>query len=387
MPSGGRVPPPTSLQHPPCASLGLRLRVARRPLRRPAGGRGLGAPPRSSQEGNPQRHPIPSIHGTQSRRATDDAVLRNTAGAQTDAKAQRGPGPARAKAGGTGDGEFGFYGLTLADAVGLGASAAGLAMALKVGAIPRGALQAIAGRDVAMAFVCFVGAVAWVKLFDVLTLKGVIHQTLSRKIVHITCGPVFVAFWPFFTDSVIAPYLASLVPIANMLRLGVIGTGIIRDEAAVRAVSREGNRLELLRGPFYYCIVLFFVTVVFWRANPVGAIVLATMCGGDGFADVVGRRFGASNKLPYNPSKSLAGSLAMFIGGMGLSVVLLGVLELGGCQTVDWPLTLRVTAATVAACTVLESLPINKVVDDNISVPILAAVMSSKLLGLGLLSA
>ena len=164
----------------------------------------------------------------------------------------------------------------------------------------------------------------------------------------------------------------------------VIGTGIIRDEAAVRAVSREGNRLELLRGPFYYCIVLFFVTVVFWRANPVGAIVLATMCGGDGFADVVGRRFGASNKLPYNPSKSLAGSLAMFVGGMGLSVVLLGVLELGGCQTVDWPLTLRVTAATVAACTVLESLPINKVVDDNISVPILAAVMSSKLLGLGL---
>ena len=76
----------------------------------------------------------------------------------------------------------------------------------------------------------------------------------------------------------------------------------------------------------------------------------------------------------------------MFVGGMGLSVVLLGVLELGGCQTVDWPLTLRVTAATVAACTVLESLPINKVVDD-ISVPILAAVMSSKLLGLGLLSA
>ena len=74
----------------------------------------------------------------------------------------------------------------------------------------------------------------------------------------------------------------------------------------------------------------------------------------------------------------------MFVGGMGLSVVLLGVLELGGCQTVDWPLTLRVTATTVAACTVLESLPINKVVDDNISVPILAAVMSSKLLGLGL---
>ena len=384
-----RVPPPTS--HLPPGAAGRFSFPGPAASRRPA----AAAPARRR---SPAWRPPPLLAGQGTRNDVPSTARRaggrlttpfsGTPRAQTDGKAQkRGPGAAKAsKAGGEGegDGEFGFYGLTLADAVGLGASAAGLAMALNVGAIPRGALQAIAGRDVAMAFVCFVGAVAWVKLFDVLTLKGVIHQTLSRKIVHITCGPVFVAFWPFFTGSVIAPYLASLVPVANMLRLGVIGTGIIRDEAAVRAVSREGNRLELLRGPFYYCIVLFFVTVVFWRANPVGAIVLATMCGGDGFADVVGRRFGASNKLPYNSSKSLAGSLAMFVGGVGLSVVLLGVLELGGCQTVDWPLTLRVTAATVAACTVLESLPINKVVDDNISVPILAAVMSSKLLGLGL---
>ena len=37
------------------------------------------------------------------------------------------------------------------------------------------------------------------------------------------------------------------------------------------------------------------------------------MCGGDGLADVVGRRYGSA-KLPFNHSKSWVGSLAMFTG-------------------------------------------------------------------------
>ena len=37
------------------------------------------------------------------------------------------------------------------------------------------------------------------------------------------------------------------------------------------------------------------------------------MCGGDGLADLVGRKFGSA-KLPFNKNKSWAGSLAMFVG-------------------------------------------------------------------------
>ena len=72
-------------------------------------------------------------------------------------------------------------------------------------------------------------------------------------------------------------------------------------------------RQELLRGPLFYVLIMTAVTAVFWRESPVGMMVLSLMCGGDGLADIVGRKFGAA-KLPFNKSKSWAGSLAMFAG-------------------------------------------------------------------------
>ena len=42
-------------------------------------------------------------------------------------------------------------------------------------------------------------------------------------------------------------------------------------------------------------------------------MVLSLMCGGDGLADIIGRKFGTA-KLPFNTSKSWAGSAAMFAG-------------------------------------------------------------------------
>jgi phytol kinase len=44
--------------------------------------------------------------------------------------------------------------------------------------------------------------------------------------------------------------------------------------------------------------------------------VVALMCGGDGLADIIGRRFGSGAKLPHNSNKSWAGSAAMFAGAL-----------------------------------------------------------------------
>ncbi len=73
-------------------------------------------------------------------------------------------------------------------------------------------------------------------------------------------------------------------------------------------------RSELLRGPLYYVLVLMAATVVYWRDSPVGVVAMSLMCGGDGLADVVGRRLGQGNPLPWNPAKSWAGSAAMLLG-------------------------------------------------------------------------
>lgn len=76
------------------------------------------------------------------------------------------------------------------------------------------------------------------------------------------------------------------------------------------------HRKELLRGPTFYVLALIATTLAAWRTSPVSALVVALMCGGDGLADIVGRRWGggARGRLPWNPAKSWAGSAAMFLG-------------------------------------------------------------------------
>lgn len=85
-------------------------------------------------------------------------------------------------------------------------------------------------------------------------------------------------------------------------------------------------RRELLRGPLFYVVVLMAATMVYWRDSPIGITAVAVMAGGDGFADLVGRRFGTA-KLPHNPRKSWIGSLAMLLGNA--CPIIIWALDLG----------------------------------------------------------
>jgi chromate transport protein ChrA len=55
-------------------------------------------------------------------------------------------------------------------------------------------------------------------------------------------------------------------------------------------MSRTGARRELLRGPFLYGSVIVVATLVYWR-RLTAALCISCLCAGDGFADLVGRRF------------------------------------------------------------------------------------------------
>lgn len=72
-------------------------------------------------------------------------------------------------------------------------------------------------------------------------------------------------------------------------------------------MQRDGNRKELLRGPFLYGIVHAVATVIFWRDSPDGILALSVLCGGDGLAEVIGRTV-PSRKLPHNRSKVRLGA-------------------------------------------------------------------------------
>ena len=199
--------------------------------------------------------------------------------------------------------------------------------------------------------------------------------------------------------------------------------------------------------------MLIAVTVVYWRESPTGMVAVALMCGGDGIADIAGRRFGKGNPLPHNRNKSWAGSFAMFAGvtcvediimlsstvscctrlslagqiycdgrsirvsalhfkcarvsmrcrpddaarlslctgihakwrqwcsalfagGYGLAMLFVLAFHALGYFNVDVPSTAAAVALIALAATAVESLPINQSIDDNLSVPGIAALVS-----------
>jgi phytol kinase len=224
--------------------------------------------------------------------------------------------------------------------------------------------------------VTFVLSLAWLRINDFAAHRGWVSSDLSRKIIHMGTGPLFVLCWLLFQDTPSAPYLAALVPLAITFQFLLVGIGVIRDESAVKAMSRSGDRREILRGPLYYGIVFVVLTIVFWLRSPVGIIALMLLCGGDGLADILGRRFGSS-KLPWNAGKSWLGSLGMFLGGWVFAIVVMAVYL--AARIFPGSLAAYLPAITIIALvgTVVESLPIHDL--DNITVT-LAAVLVGLLL-------
>src|SRR6266516_350206 len=165
----------------------------------------------------------------------------------------------------------------------------------------------------------FVIALAFLRLMDYIADRGWIDSKTSRKLIHIGTGPIFVLCWLMFPDKQISRWLAALVPLLITVQFTLVGTGLIKDEAAVKAMSRTGDRREILRGPLFYGIMFIAITLIYWKDSLIGIPALMMMCGGDGIADIVGRRV-VSAKLRWSPEKSIAGTLSVFAGGWLMTI-------------------------------------------------------------------
>lgn len=224
--------------------------------------------------------------------------------------------------------------------------------------------------------ITFVIALSWLRLMDFFAHKGMIESKLSRKIIHIGTGPIFVLCWLLFDDQYSARFLAALVPFATTIQFALVGLGILKDEAAVKAMSRSGVRQEILRGPLFYGIVFVILTIIFWKDNMIGIISLMILCGGDGLADVIGKRI-PSKLLPWSKNKTWAGTSAMFLGGFILSSVILWIFSLAGVFQISWSFLFPRLILINLIATIIEALPISDF--DNLTVPV-ATVLASLLL-------
>lgn len=226
-------------------------------------------------------------------------------------------------------------------------------------------------RDIVAAAVTLLLALSWLRLMNALADRELIDSKLSRKLIHIGTGPLFVLCWTLFSTDSNARYFAALVPIGITLQFFAIGTELIQDPATVQAIARNGHPSEILRGPLYYGIVFVVCTLLFWRYSPVGILALMLMCGGDGLADIIGRRFG-KHKLPFNPNKSWAGSAAMFVGSVGFGIGFLALFNaLGHFQPSLNLIHASVSVIGIAlVATVVEALPFHDI--DNITLTLTA---------------
>jgi len=215
-------------------------------------------------------------------------------------------------------------------------------------------------------------AISFLRLMDFFAHRGWIESKLSRKFIHIGTGPIFVLCWLMFPDAAISRYLAALVPLLITVQFFLVGTGIMKDDAAVQAMTRTGNPREILRGPLFYGIVFVVLTVVYWKDSPIGITALMMMCGGDGIADIVGRRI-RSPKLFWSREKSVAGSLSVFGGGALLSALILFIYVNVGVFESPFSNYLLPIVWIALGAMLVESLPFKDV--DNITLTVISALI------------
>jgi phytol kinase len=221
-------------------------------------------------------------------------------------------------------------------------------------------------------FITLVVALVEIRFLDFAAHRGWIESRLSRKLIHILTGPLFVLCWLLFPDVWYSRWLAALVPLLFTVQFALIGLGLVKDEASVKAMSRTGDRREILRGPLFYGIIFVVMTLVYWKDSPIGMTALMLMCGGDGLADILGRGM-KSPHLPWNKDKSVAGTLGMLIGGWVLAAFIMLIFVHKGVFAGPFTAYLLPITVISLAAALVESLPLKDV--DNITVTLAAVAL------------
>ncbi len=119
-----------------------------------------------------------------------------------------------------------------------------------------------------------------------------IPSKITRKIIHIFTGPIFILTWKLYPKgnygkiSSTFPFLASAIFfLLHILKKYKIS------ELIKNILSRSDESIELIEGPFFYGIIIGILTSIFYLNHPIGIITILILCFGDGLADFFGSNF------------------------------------------------------------------------------------------------
>lgn len=218
----------------------------------------------------------------------------------------------------------------------------------------------------------------FLRLAQVLVKSRIVQNSLSRKIVHIGIGLIFIACWLLFPESPASKWYAASIPFLFTLVFLLVGLGLVKNKEIVNSMSRSGDAAELMRGPFFYGVAITAITLIYWRNSPIGLTSLVILCAGDGSADLFGTIL-RGPVIPWSKSKRFSGSLAMLLAGFIFSLLywlmFKGYMFPNGFTSLEVGYLLLI----VFACVIIESLPFRDI--DNLTIPLTALIMGHILLG------
>jgi len=177
----------------------------------------------------------------------------------------------------------------------------------------------------------------------------------ARKLIHIAIG--FFALTLRWLTTWQAAAVALFAFLFNWLILPRVGGKLI---------AREQHGTD--RGILIYPLAVFALIVAFPTRPEAAGAVWAILAFGDGVATLVGRNIG-KRPLPWNPDKSVAGTLAFAEAGLPAAYLAWVFIGSHGPMMLHPFLALLIV---VVACTIVESLQLN--LEDNITVPLTGGV-------------
>ena len=190
----------------------------------------------------------------------------------------------------------------------------------------------------------------------------------SRKFIHIVLSGWWIIAMKYF-DNI---YYASFVPL-----LFVVVNYISYKKAIFKSMEREDKSVNDL-GTVYYVVTLFILAITTLgneELKYIGAIGIFVMGFGDGFAAVIGKKFGKAKYEIFNSKRTVEGTLTMFVVSFIVIAIILNIYTpIGVAELIIKTLIISIIA------TILEGITPYGL--DNLSVPLGTSLVSYILLNL-----
>lgn len=216
--------------------------------------------------------------------------------------------------------------------------------------------------DYTALLVSFGYVLAIIGLGELLRRLGHRPAEFTRKFIHVGVG-----MWSVGTGLLFDNWYYALIPPAVF----VVINAVLHWTGAVQSLASE-DKTNL--GTVYFPLS-FAALIYFWWKIPVDLVAaMMPMVWGDAMAAVAGRRYGHYHYTVAGRTRSLEGSLAMWLAGWASTFLALLVMPyLAASPPMSWLLALIYSGAVSLVCAVVEA--VTPWGMDNLSVPVASTLV------------